>query len=932
MSIRKCSMVACTSAVLISGAAVAQSQSTADTEGRESLEEIVVTGTLIRGVAPAGANVIGVSEQEVQATGVSTTAQLLETIPQIGVFNSLQLPSPGGINQVTTNRPNLRNLPGFNTAGSSSTLVLMDGRRLVGMGIQATSPDPDVIPPGMIERVEIVPDGGSAIYGSDAVAGVMNFVTRKKYDGVKVDARYGTADDYHTADANLTAGFSWDSGSFLASYNYSEHDAIYGRDRDYVKMPLTNISGNTTLPVTSLRCAPVGNVAVSGTFYALPYTTGNARPNTANQCDESDAASVYPEQSKHSFFASVSQALSDSTTLDVAGYYSERQVDSVVGGFLTSSTIAAFALPQFGFLTSPFRASHLVNPANAFTETQTVYYTWGDPDANRQDLSLDSWGIAPTLIVDLSDSWQLRALASYGESSTENHLRTFNTTALNNSITAGLFNPYDPGTSNPSALAAIDSSETFGLTEQRLFNGRVVADGDLFALPGGAVKLAVGLEYIKEELKAQTGSIVRGTQDTGFPGLSINNITIIPATNPLPVVDLDRDITAAFAEVSIPIVGADNALPGIRALSLSASGRYDDYSDFGDTSNPRFGLTYKPFDSVTLRGAWGTSFVAPSLADSEAAQGSTALFLNTFPFLYPPQNLQAPNGPYPAVVPGQFIVITQGNADDIQPQEADTWSVGLDFQPTPGLNLSLTYWNIEYQGVIGVPPFFNQIAFWSTFGQLITVQPTQAQLDAVVSSVSTPPTNQCAPQPTCVYAISDGRKQNLGLFKLDGLDFGTNYVLDTGFGSIDFVINANYELNREQSPIIGAPLADLLSDNVSRFRMRVGVGAQIGNFRAQASLNHSEGYDLNPPVGAIGPGAPPQQTSVDSFNVVNLFFRYDIKAPGLLEDLAFTLNVNNVADEEPPEYLASQITNYNQGFANGGTVGRLIQFGISKEF
>ena len=145
----------------------------------------------------------------------------------------------------------------------------------------------------------------------------------------------------------LTAGFSWDSGSFLASYNYSEHDAIYRtRSRlrqDAVHQPLWY--HRSACHELEMRYG-AATVAVSGTFYALPYTTGNARPNTANQCDESDVASVYPEQSKHSFFASVSQALSDSTTLDVAGYYSERQVDSVVGGFLTSSTIAAFALPH----------------------------------------------------------------------------------------------------------------------------------------------------------------------------------------------------------------------------------------------------------------------------------------------------------------------------------------------------------------------------------------------------------------------------------------------------------------------------------------------------------------------------------------------------------------------------------------------------------
>ena len=172
------------------------------------VEEVVVTGTFLRGTdAPAGTNVIGVSSEEIRETGATTTAQLLQSIPQFGSFNTLSFPVGAG-NTVTTNRPNLRTLPGFNNSGGSTTLVLMDGHRVVGAGITSTSPDPDIVPPGVLQRVEIVPDGGSAVYGSDAVAGVINFITRKRIEGIEVDGHYGVADGYHQADGSFSGGNS----------------------------------------------------------------------------------------------------------------------------------------------------------------------------------------------------------------------------------------------------------------------------------------------------------------------------------------------------------------------------------------------------------------------------------------------------------------------------------------------------------------------------------------------------------------------------------------------------------------------------------------------------------------------------------------------------------------------------------------------------
>jgi iron complex outermembrane receptor protein len=891
-----------------------------------SLEEIVVTGTFIRGAPPAGAEVVGITEEQVQQTGATTTSQLLETIPQMGSFNAYQ-GVLGGFNSVTTSRPNLRNLPGFNTSGGSSTLVLLDGHRIVGMGIQSTSPDPDIVPPSIIERVEIVPDGGSAIYGSDAVAGVINFITRKKFDGVEVGAHYGWGDDYSTADASATVGHSWSGGSAFIAYNFAEHQAVFGRERDYVKMWPTTLSG-VPFPITSLKCTP-GNVVPlfpASSVYALPYSSGSAKPGTANQCDESDDNSIYPKEYRHSVMAGVSQDLSDSVRLDVRGFYTNRVINQWLGSDVTTSYIGPTFLSISGVTPSPFLASHLTS-AGPF-EIQQVYYNYGGPNASFQSNSLNTWGIAPTLSVDLGRGWQWNTLFNFGQSRVEQHTSQGNATALNNGIAAGLFNPYDPASSNPTALEAATSYESYGLSHQQLINVRSVADGDLFSLPGGEVKLAAGIEYNHESLDSQKGTVVPGTQDTGYAGLSIGSTLITPASAPLPVVDLSRHIEAAFAEVVVPIFGQGNALRGLRELNLSVSGRYDHYSDFGGTFNPKFGLTYKPLDWLKLRGAWGRSFVAPSLADSSLATPTNFIWVTGLSFLLPPPALVA-SGQYPPPKPGQYTPIILGNTPGLQPQTAKTTSFGFDLDPpvVPGLTLSLTYWRIDYDNVIALPDFTNTALYWGSFGSKITVAPTQAQLNQAIAGANVVSGTACSPQPSCVYAILDARTANLGNYRADGLDFAEGYTHPTSFGSIDFGINGVYDLDVVQSPVAGEPYADLLAANYSRFQMRVSAGAQIGRLRAQAFLDHRQGYDLNPPAGLA-----PQQTHVASFDVVNLFFRYDFDPKGALHGLSGTLNIDNLFDRDPPVYRTQDIVPARDGYTNGFTLGRVFLIGVDKKF
>jgi iron complex outermembrane receptor protein len=395
----------------------------------------------------------------------------------------------------------------------------------------------------------------------------------------------------------------------------------------------------------------------------------------------------------------------------------------------------------------------------------------------------------------------------------------------------------------------------------------------------------------------------------------------------------DRTVKALFAELVVPLVSSENASTGVRELTFSASGRHDRYNDVGNTTNPKFGLTYKPFDSFKLRTAWGKSFVAPSLANRAEADPANVLYVprSAVSFLSPPASLIAPNGPYPAPTAAQSnSLIILGSAPGLKPQSAKTFSIGFDFDPpfVAGLNLSGTYWAIEYNDVIALPDFTNQVNFWKNLGQYITVNPSSAQLQAfhniagnTVSPCSGAPTN-----PGCVYAILDARKTNLGQFKISGADFAINYNRETGFGSLDFGVSGSYILNREQSAAAGAPLIDELAYNRSHFRASARAGAQIGNLRAQAILNHTHGYRQNPPVGLS------LQNHVSSFDVVNLFFKYDFKHDGFMKDMSATLNIDNALDRDPPSFDLNDIVPTRDGYTNGWTLGRVVLLGVSKKF
>lgn len=782
----------------------------------------------------------------------------------------------------------------------------------------------------MLERIEIVPDGGSAIYGSDAVAGVLNFITIKRFDGVKVDASYGFADRYYQWDANVTAGKDWGSGSIFASYNYAKTDQLVGLDRDYVR-EFRGANGYTTL-----ACG-AGNIEAvpSGAVVGLPYNGGTTAVRQG--CDSSDFATVYPESERHSVFAGLTQQLDDSLLFELKAYYTNRKTHILGGPNRASAFIAA--IPAFvpTSISSPFYG------ANAFSFAERVYFTWGPNDAQRSNVMVETWGVTPTLTKTFGDNGlRLRVMGNYGESTTTFISTAINGTALNNAIIAGAINPFnlnDPATPNAAAaLAQVNNFEAYAKGRQRLINARAILDGDLFQLPGGAAKFAFGLEYSREELRTQNGDAVPGFENSGFAASGF-----IPALAPLPRYNLSRNVKSAFGEVVFPIIGGDGP-----DLTVSVAGRYDDYSNFGDTFNPRIGATFKPVDWISIHGAWGKSFNAPSLADSDLATANTLFVLSgSAAGAFAPPVALTPT-PYPTYNNGQIVAI-RGNKPGIRPQSATTWTLGVDLQPpvVPGLALGVTYYNIDFKDFIGLPPFQAVNELYANFGSVITTTgATPAQQAALLAALQNAgaAANVCRDAsaaiacPTVdaafangVYAFFDARKQNVGAAKVSGLDFNLNYRKETGFGSIFANGNATYTLTFKLRPGNAAYIEQVNFDR-SRFRSRLTVGAEIGNLTASATWNHLQGYKLQFPVGYNNPGAGfVQQTSVGSFNTVDLFFRYNFKGEGFDKNLALTLNLNNVFDQDPPLSIATG-SGVTAGYANGATLGRLVQVGVSKKF
>lgn len=827
-------------------------------------EVIVVTGSSIRGVPPTGSNLIGVTRGDIEVVGAATTPDLLATVPQLNSFNTAPQASLGGFGSFA---PGMRGLP------ASATLPLMNGHRLVAAAANETNPDYPLIPSLAIERVEIVADGASSIYGSDAVAGVVNFITRRRYAGAEVSLNYGFADDYESYTADALVGHDWGSGSVIAAYQYTQNDNISGEDRDYRVQDFRPFGGVDT---RSINC-PLANVLVGATLYAAP----DLAPGTVNYCDNGAVADLYPSSRLHSLFAAAEQDVGDRVTLWGEVLTTYRQDEVRVAPYVQTVTIAD---------TNPFFRA----PPGSGATVETVLFRpdnlfGADRLTNTDDRKVGNSSLGAD--IELPRDFNLSIYGTYDWAENEALIPTVNTAALAvaaaGSTTATALDPFGSGTS-PAVVAAILDSATYVDIEQRTKLGAVKLDGPLVELPGGALKVALGAEYRRETFKQR-----------GYVGAF-----------PVPE-NLARDIRSVYAEFFVPLVGDANAMPFVQRFDVSLSTRYDEYSDFGSTTNPKVGVNWGPFDDLTLRATYGQSFRAPGMREVGATVGAYYFDAATAAV--------AARDPDRGANQVNTVYLLGGNRD-LQPEKADTYSFGLDWEPAflPGFRGSVTYYDINYTDVIGNPPT-SLIFIDPTFDSIVFRDPSQAQLDALLSIAV--PVNLPNPLPP-IGNLLDQRRNNFGIRETDGLDFDVNYRWTTGIGDAFVGLAGNYIFNFDSQLSPAAPIADNLELGLPRSTLRASGGLSAGSVSLAGFINYRDGV-TNTYSTPTGLGV----YNADPYTTVDLRLSWVLPDDGPTSGTTLGLQINNVFDETPPFFPATD------GIGGGyNPIGRYVAVNLNKSF
>jgi iron complex outermembrane receptor protein len=883
-------------AILWAGAAAAQ-QTTADepspvAEAGPTVNEepagadIIVTGSRLRGTAPVGSTVISLGREDVVASGAVTTDRLIKQIPQVfdlGVSENSRGQSGGNGNIAYGNSVNLRGI------GPYATLILVDGHRAVN---NSRAFDPSVIPTMGLERVEVVADGASAIYGSDAVAGVVNLIPRRSLDGIEASARYGFADDFNEWQVGAAFGHKWSQGQIMVAMEHVYRSNLNGNDRDFFRSDQRG-SGGGDYRVT--RCNP-GTITAGGVNYAIPAggvtqaTAGALVPGTSNRCDDIVGQDLFPQQQYDSANMTFTQELGDRVTLFADGFYSYRKFLRLPG--FPSAT-----------LTVPQTNAFFVRPAGFAGTSYTLGYNFQKDLARVPNRgSAENYQISPGVRVKLLGDWQAEGVYSYGRGDDQSDsFSGINNAALNAALAssnpATAFDPYGLGRTSAATLAAIYDQVFLAPTLNHFTGYEARLNGSLFHFGGGDVKLAAG--YEGQEIKTILGS-ARGVRGTAIAYR-----------------EFERRVDSAYAELLIPLFGAESSIPGFRRLDLDAAVRYDKYSDVGSTTNPKFGVNWSPIGGLTFRGSYGTSFRAPLI--SQIYGNSNNLFVQTY------QN--------PAGAPITGVALSGANLG-LKPEEARTWSVGADLD-LGRLRVNATYFNVEYTNQVDA--YLSDLAILSREAQFAgtgiilrgaaaaaRVAELQAQGINVVGAL---PGGSAAN----VTLFVDGRNNNLGRSNTEGVDLAVNYSLPTDrLGTFGFNLAGTYLTRYQVSITEAAPAVDRRNTIFFplKFKARGSLAWDIDPVRAQLTVTHVGGYQNN----AVIPFE-----RVKSYTPVDFSIAWTIGNKGgtsVLDNTVLGAEVRNLFDIDPPYVNLAPSGNGSGGYdaTAASPIGRQISVSLRTKF
>lgn len=946
--------------------------------------EIVVTGTRIGGQAPVGSALVQVSQADILAAGLTSTADVLNTVPSILRLGSGDSYAGGQAQQGNTltsfnfgKSPNIRGL------GVGATLSLVNSHRVPYEGGNMNSFDGDNYPSQMLQRIDVVQDSGSAIYGADAIAGTINYVLRRPENTLEVYGGYRTNDGQYGWQVTGIGGLTWGksgpmAGGIIASYQHSYQQAFSASSRpDLYNDDLSPYGG----PSSSLFSAP-GNVLVNGVYYSIPRGQNGsaltlsqlgATPNLFNTWT---GIEVIPRVKADRFALNAEQHITSWLRLFGDALYVKRNF--AIHGPNSSTSNRVTNLGQLPLIPnsnpfSPCNPSHyaggvVTGPAALVAACNTgslavAYSTVYDIGSPMRTGTTKTWSYGGGAEAHLFADWSATLSAYFG---TADAPSVTTQTGGAPAPTLATFNFFcDPSAFQCTDAATAQSilargSSLINRTKYEMKDYSASASGSLFSLPAGNVKLALGAERYNGSLLNQNN----------FGG---NNYNV-------------RHVNSAYGELFVPLVSPDNDIAGIYRLEVNASGRYDHYSDAGSTTNPRVGLNWWPTRSLKLFGSWGTSFRAPGLADNDPFSQTGVIPGAASGTQISSAICSACQSPSLAIA---SIYQAIGGANrNLAPETSTSYALGAEWSPAsvPKLRFSAKYWHITYDGQISTPaysagpvPAINQqiynsqiiynpalfptlaannpTAFFGNFptintgiaacaaamGQKVT---TQALFNAMINCYNGggekgglfgPPTS-----PTNVLALVSGRRINAGSTIARGIDFTADYSFMTGIGRFNLSAITSYTIGWRVSQIAGAPLveeANRLGYPLT-FQGRGQIGWErdfsIGRLSANGFVNFRNAYKLDP--GQLPVGVSPAYLHVGSYTTFDLTLGLDTgHALGnwLGNGISLTFSVQNLFDADPP-LVVNQAGLAGSGIrfdpTYGSPLGRVIQIQIGKKF
>jgi iron complex outermembrane recepter protein len=830
------------------GEAVAQTAATAP--GDEPLATIVVTGSNIKRSGADLPNPVQIIDREqLESSSKVTVADVLRSVSA----------NTGNATNETSNSGWASGAAGIGLRGLSqkNTLVLLNGRRLANYGFPSnglsdTFVNLNALPLVAVERMDVLKDGASAVYGSDAVAGVVNIITRDNFQGFEAGGSFGSTDEggLDTRRANFIAGIGdhdSDGYNILFSFDAYDRKRLDQDDRDLtrsgiytdkaggrwngwtakgarllvngVSVPMLDAQGNCPEGMELTASAPIDGL--SGNTCAInlaPYTT------------------LIPSTERYQGYINGTLRLSDNVDAFGEVIYSHIRGASIFGSspYFTLEG-GRFALnADTGLAEAVPAVLPAGNPYNPYGVNTPIEYTFFDLGQSLKTNRSDAYRVLAG-VRGRGERWDWEVAAFAARSKEEETVSGgfANRWGLFDALANGSYNLLDPSSTPQSVIDSIALS-TVRPADSRLHGVDVKITGDLFDLWGRAVGFAAGAEWREEELVSRNPWQI----DAG--------LQIRPA---IAAVDGDRRIAAVYAELNIPLAST---------FELQVAGRGDDYSDFGSAFSPKVSFRWQPLDLLAVRGAASRGFRAPSLSENSA---STNISYGSVVDPYDPDVPGARQNP---------TFFTVGNSD-LDPERTHSYNFGVVLTPWDGGSFSVDWYRIDLDNLIGTD---NSTTIVQNNLPADVVRDARGKLVAVYN-----------------------RYQNLSELTTSGFDVELRQRwLTDRIGEFGLAAVYTHVRDYKRPQTTGGPLVDYAGTNLgASFSLPANKATttldwNIADFRTALTWYHTGGYDQKASTAATA-----VQSRVDSYEQFDLYLGWSG-----IDNLTLYTKVENLFDEEPP--------------------------------